>query len=348
MSPISGPRFNTYDGTADMAGPHSPDQVPDAPQNLNLHYDIAQVLTQAQLDDITNSKIMGFHSFGDSGTDHKSWHHGTPATRLAVAHAIEKECKDQAGQPGCPAFCYHLGDVIYPHGAEEHYEDEFYQPFSAYGPAILAIPGNHDYRGDHLASFAKNFLAPKLVPTPGGRPAMNLPWYYFTLDTPVATIIGLGTVSNYVSPEQTHWLKTELAAAPKDKALIIASHYPPYCFDGSHNTGPRASISGAISASGRMPDLVIAGHSHTYQRMRTPPGYPLIVVGTGGVTLSGLGGSADGAKEDFLSNKAYGALTLTVDANPGQRAIHGHFKAADSEEYAVGTVMDQFSYAWGS
>ena len=43
-----------------------------------------------------------------------------------------------------PAFCFHLGDVIYNFGEAEYYYDQFYEPFRAYDRPIFAIPGNHD------------------------------------------------------------------------------------------------------------------------------------------------------------------------------------------------------------
>ncbi len=42
-----------------------------------------------------------------------------------------------------PAFCFHLGDVIYNFGVEaEYYYDQFYEPFRAYDrPRCFVIPG---------------------------------------------------------------------------------------------------------------------------------------------------------------------------------------------------------------
>ncbi|MDJ0822129.1 MAG: hypothetical protein QNJ09_10035 [Paracoccaceae bacterium] len=157
------------------------------------------------------------------------------------------------------------------------------------------------------------------------------------------------SVSNCICPSQEAWFRTKLAEAPTDKALIVATHYAPYCFDHSDNLGIRKCIKKGISATGRTPDLVIAGHSHTYQRMTAPEGYPVVVAGTGGVSTSGLSfTSKGGAKQILLCNTVYGALTLTVDANPGNRKISGHFIVADStsHDHQKGDVLDSFSYDW--
>ncbi|MFW2543498.1 metallophosphoesterase family protein [Primorskyibacter sp. 2E107] len=345
-SPItSTTRFNTFNGSSFHAGPRPGSVVPAAPGNLDTDYDVAQILTAAQIESIHNSGIMAFHTFGDSGTD--DHHNGDADTRLSVAEQMEAECTAKAGQPDNPCFCFHLGDVIYPSGNEHLYEEEFYQPYRGYGNAILAIPGNHDYYGDRLASFAENFNASELRIAPGTRPAMNLPWFYFTLQTPVATIIGLATVSNNIDWQQRAWFCAQMKAADPNKALIVATHYAPYCFDGTDNSAIRDCLEEAITATGRKPDLVIAGHSHTYQRM-TAPDYPVLVIGTGGVGTSHLGRYGNGATWQAGSNKVYGAVTLTLDANA--REIRGAFTVGASTDgsHAPGDVLDRFHYPWNS
>jgi len=51
-------------------------------------------------------------------------------------------------------------DVIYPAGAIEDYEANFYLPFQGFAKPIYAIPGNHDWY-DALEGFNANFLEPK-------------------------------------------------------------------------------------------------------------------------------------------------------------------------------------------
>ena len=55
-------------------------------------------------------------------------------------------------------------DVIYPAGAIEHYEANFYLPFQGFTKPIYAIPGNHDWY-DALEGFNANFLEPKAART---------------------------------------------------------------------------------------------------------------------------------------------------------------------------------------
>ena len=51
-------------------------------------------------------------------------------------------------------------DVIYPAGAMQDYEANFYLPFQGFAKPIYAIPGNHDWF-DALEGFNANFLEPK-------------------------------------------------------------------------------------------------------------------------------------------------------------------------------------------
>jgi uncharacterized membrane protein HdeD (DUF308 family) len=57
-------------------------------------------------------------------------------------------------------FLVVASDVIYPAGAIEDYESNFYLAFQGFAKPIYAIPGNHDWF-DALEAFNANFLEPK-------------------------------------------------------------------------------------------------------------------------------------------------------------------------------------------
>ncbi len=87
---------------------------------------------------------------------------------------------------------------------------------------------------------------------------------------------------------QQQWLTNELAEAPEDKALVIALHHPVYSFDNHHSGSTRMAdaIQMAINDTRRVPNLVLTGHVHDYQRVEkkilgSAP-TPFIVVGGGG------------------------------------------------------------------
>jgi len=124
---------------------------------------------------------------------------------------------------------------------------------------------------------------------------MTQPNVYWTLEAPYLTIIGLYTnvpEGGQLDTDQIAWFHAEMAAADRKKALIIALHHPIYSFDNFHSGSirMRGILDDAISASGRVPDLVLTGHVHNYQRFTraftsadgTPYSIPYIVTGAGG------------------------------------------------------------------
>src|SRR5207245_2381149 len=87
--------------------------------------------------------------------------------------------------------------------------------------------------------------------------------------------------------EQQRWLQAQMAAAPKDKCLIVTVHHPPFSLDDTHGGCPEIldALDRAGSAAGRMPDLVLSGHVHDYQRFTRRVGgvaTPYMIQGAGG------------------------------------------------------------------
>jgi hypothetical protein len=120
---------------------------------------------------------------------------------------------------------------------------------------------------------------------------MTQPYVYWTLDTPLATIVGLysnidGNLDSADGGPQEQWLTRQLSSASR-KCLIVAVHHAPYSLDESHGGYPKilASLDNAIAASKRVPDMVLSGHVHNYQRFSRKIGdrqIPYIVAGAGG------------------------------------------------------------------
>src|SRR5262249_44794705 len=128
---------------------------------------------------------------------------------------------------------------------------------------------------------------------------------------------------------QLDWLKQTLATiaknrkASKRKALIFAMHHPPYS-NGSHPSSPQmlAMIDEKCDAAGVMPDLVLSGHAHNYQRHTRYRTFgdqrmqiPYVVAGCGGYPLQRVD-SADGQtigdRTFDKSLKGYGYLLIEV------------------------------------
>ena len=257
--------------------------------------------------EIEQTGELRFHALGDSGV-------GQAQEAESISDEMATDYNPSAGGLN-PAFLFHLGDVIYGPDKSTHYVDRFYRPYRHYPGKIIAIPGNHDGEvrsaadSPSLNAFEANFVAANSSVPPDAssagiyRETMTQPGVYWMLDTPFARIIGLYsnrlenpgflegiTANGQQDTSQIDWLSKTLAAIAKsedNKALVIATHHPPYSQSGhSGSTEMNQSIDNACSKAGVTPDLFLSGHAHNYQaytRHLNNKQVPYIVVGTGGM-----------------------------------------------------------------
>jgi hypothetical protein len=265
-----------------------------------------------------------------------------------------------------PHFCYHVGDVVYFTGAHDDYYSQFYEPYEQYTPPIFAIPGNHDGEVDDpkaqtsLDGWVAYFMQanPDVDPISKDAPrvGLNLPNPYWTLVTPLATFIGMYTnvpEHGSIDSNQQQWLTNEFDTAPTDRALILALHHPIYSFDVFHSGSSKMAdvLENAIRDTGRVPNMVLAGHVHDYQRIEqniAPKGpTPFLVVGNGGYHNLHQIHSPDGTvaadtKAKLVYSKVtWGYLTLTID----KKTISG--KSVEIDRTGAVTAGDTFSYPAG-
>jgi hypothetical protein len=220
-----------------------------------------------------------------------------PRPQNAVSNAMQARAK----QSPKPHAVYSVGDIVYFNGDANRYTPQFYEAYGHLQLPIVGIPGNHD--GDTtddptrkpLDTFMANFCAPTPALPPGNeeynRDTETQPYCDWTLALRAVTIIGIYTnvpAGGHLEKSQTDWLATELAAAPKDRPLIVALHHPPYSVDAMHGGAEKmgAALDAAFATSGRVPELILSGHVHNYQRFtRTLDGgatLPYIVIGNSG------------------------------------------------------------------
>ena len=261
-------------------------------------------------------------------------------------------------------FCYHVGDVVYFTGAHDDYYPQFYEAYERYTPPIFAIPGNHDGEVDDptkqtsLDGWVAYFMqaTPDVDPISKDAPrvGLNLPNPYWTFVTPMATFIGMYTnvpEHGSIDSNQQQWLTNEFATAPTDRALILALHHPIYSFDVFHSGSSKMAdaMENAIRDTGRVPNLVLAGHVHDYQRIeqKIGPGdpTPFLVVGNGGYhnlhqihSADGTVAQDTGAKLIYSAVK-WGYLTLTID----KKQIKG--STIEIDRAGKVTAGDAFTYS---
>jgi hypothetical protein len=318
-----------------------------------FHLSLDAVLSAEAMATISNSETIVFHSVGDTGGVN------TPTQIENVANYMEKDFSG-ADMTAHPSFFYHLGDVVYYDGETPNYYPEFYEPYINYPAPIFAIPGNHDGDVDatfpepSLAAFVRNFCSQVPVITPEAkdapRHAMTQPNVYWTLETPLATFIGIYSncpEGGQLSQAQIDWFQSELENAATSKALIVSVHHPIYSAYGPKPGSQHLYDflnTACIAANNRIPDLVLSGHVHNYQRFTgTLAGkeVPFIVAGAGGYnlrlhTLSPkafprtklpivIAGS-DGTLENFCDSQ-HGYLRITVTTS---KMVVEYFAVPDS------------------
>src|SRR5262249_41468029 len=157
-----------------------------------------------------------------------------------------------------------------------------------YPGKIIAIPGNHDGevfpQSDPrtLRAFLANFCAARqAVPPIAGtifRETMNQPGVYWLLDSKLVQVVGMYSNAaenpGYISggkagQAQKAWLvatlkriKTQQQQEGKRRALIFATHHPPFTAGGhSPSAQMLAEIDDACSQAQVYPDLFLSGHS---------------------------------------------------------------------------------------
>jgi predicted phosphodiesterase len=314
-SPDNFDTFNPQDVFADSGVfvTAVPEAIP-APWRVPPVMSLDEVLGAASVQQIQMAGQIVFHSIGDSGGVH------SPQFQFSVGDALTNDLAGKTFSTGRPAMLYHLGDVVYFFGQTVYYFDQFYDPYRNYDGPILAIPGNHDGvmfpKDDNqfsLESFWNNFCSMRPVHRAEAqscaRTTMTQPGVYFTLDAPFVKVIGLysntsETVGTLHGPnnntQQLAFLTAQLQAAVAQRkmgdqrALIFAVHHPPFTGAVGHFPSPAllADLDAACTTAGIMPDLVLSGHSHLYERYNRTVGgrvIPYVVAGNGGFyNLAGL------------------------------------------------------------
>jgi hypothetical protein len=333
-------------------------------------WDLSAILTTAEIQQITAAGSLALHCVGDTGGVKN------PVPQQQVAQGLQRALQTASTAP-LPVLLYHLGDVIYFNGETTQYYPQFYEPYEHYPLPIIAIPGNHD--GDplnaasvSLEGFYRNFLAtPSADGKPvytkesmdSGRPAMTMPFFYHSFTTPFATFIGLySNVPEHgiLDADQRAWFHDQMSKADPARALIVAVHHPVYSFDTYHSGSPTMAqeLQDAINASRRLPNMVLHGHVHNYQRIESElvPGVtiPFFVIGAGGYhnlhTLSAMPGYTDPQTEARLLaaiDTHFGFMTFDISAGTinGQYTVVPNASESWSDPTAYKPAYDVFSYS---
>jgi calcineurin-like phosphoesterase family protein len=376
LTPDNFSSFSKQEISADSAAKAIEQLEPIPPVRSTTPMDLAAVIGAQATQAIQASGKITFHTVGDTGGIH------SPNFQFAVADAMA----DDTANGAC--LWYHLGDVVYYFGQEQYYFEQFYDPYRDYNAPIFAIPGNHDgavFTGESsnsLDAFVANFCASqpgRSLDSQGAvRTTMDQPGVYFTLNAPFVKLIGLysntseggteGVISGpKVGDAQLLFLEQQLAAAKAERAngqgraLVIATHHPPFTGSPSHVPSPTMleQIDQACKTAGILPDMYLSGHAHLYERYtRTLDGkqIPYLVAGMGGyydlpglkppnrrptppqTPASGTDASGNPLTLEVYNDNTFGFLRITVSP----ASIVGTFVTVDPTSGKTG-VGDSFT-----
>jgi len=345
--------------------------LPKPTGNYPYHLALEQIIAP-----VPEQKLV-FQMVGDTGSIR------SPDFQKLVAGQMKKQYEQEEGKTDRPSFLFHLGDVVYNFGEMEKYPVQFFEPYDDYPGPIFAIPGNHDsdvnpdnpvpYKS--LDAFTAVFCSREQKPVPFSgktdRKSMIQPNVYWTLETPLASIIGLhGNVTKYgrIEEEQKKWFFEELKSAAvqrPEKAVIVCIHHAPYSSDINHGSSqPMIELFElAYKETGVRPDIVFSGHVHTYQRFskRYSDGkiVPFIVAGAGGydelhavAALTDERFTADSplfddVKLDNYCDNKHGFLKISLERIDGGVELTGEYYTIPheniTETFFPAALADKFS-----
>lgn len=246
------------------------------------------------------------------------WIIGDSGTANADARAVRDAYKINTGSTVTDLWLM-LGDNAYPDGTDSQFQAAV---FDTYPELLRKIPlwptlGNHDGHSADSATQAGPYYEIFTLPTNGEAGGLSSGTEaYYSFDYGNIHFVNLESYDTDRSPggAMMTWLANDLAA--NDKEWVIAFwHHPPYT-KGSHNSDTegrlidmRQNALPILESHGV--DLVLSGHSHSYERSHLIDGhYGHSSTLTGTMILDDDGGNEDdvGAYEKPVDSVNAGAV----------------------------------------
>lgn len=173
-----------------------------------------------------------------------------------------------------PHLFLHMGDIAYTSGTTAQFTNYF---FGAYPTILQSTPvwptlGNHEGQSSDSATQTGTYYTAYVLPAAGeigGVPSGTEAYYSFDYANVHFVVLNSQDVSRAPNGPMLTWLAADLAATSQDW-IIAYWHHPAYT-KGTHNSDTegqlvemRENALPILEAAGV--DLVLAGHSHIYER----------------------------------------------------------------------------------
>jgi len=224
------------------------------------------------------------------------WVIGDSGTANANAQAVRDAYLDFTGTRHTDVWLM-LGDNAYLFGTDLEYQAAVFDMYPMLLRNTIVWPtfGNHDALSassfDQSGPYYDNFTLPKLAEAGGLASGTEAYYSYDYGDIHFICLDSEGSDRSQAGPMLT-WLMSDLNATNQDW-IIAYWHHPPYS-DGSHNSNieinlieMRENALSILEAGGV--DLVLTGHSHSYERSWMIDGYYFTPTATGDGTIKDSG-----------------------------------------------------------
>ncbi len=203
------------------------------------------------------------------------WVVGDSGTGLPDQAKVHDAMVDYTAKTSRPLDLYlHVGDMVYPKGEDHHFQQRF---FDMYDPTLRnticwAAMGNHEGATSKGLTGIGPYYDAYALPTKaeaGGLASGTEAYYSFDYGQVHFICLDSHDLDRRPSGAMAQWLKADLEKTKADW-LIAFWHHPPYS-KGTHDsdtdtqmTEMRKHIVPILESGGV--DLVLTGHSHTYER----------------------------------------------------------------------------------
>ena len=225
----------------------------------------------------------------------------------------------------------HLGDMAYNFGEDSEFQRNFFDVYESLLRNTVTWPtmGNHEGALSSGFSGVGPYFDAYVVPTrgeSGGVPSGTESYYAFDSGSIHFVCLNSHDLNRLPTGEMAQWLREDLSRATA-KWLIAFFHHPPYTM-GTHDSDWEAQLQEMrehfmpiLESHGV--DLVLAGHSHTYERSMLIDGAYATPTMVDGVVYDdgdgdpGLGGDGPYKKSEGLNTNEG---TVAVVAGNGRGA----------------------------
>jgi acid phosphatase type 7 len=288
------------------------------------------------------SADYSFRTLPVPGTEHPLllWVVGDSGTGNKVQAKVHTAFRDWLAKEKRSVDAYlHVGDMAYNSGMDSEFQGYFFQTYADTLRNTVCWPafGNHEGRTSKGATATGPYFDAYITPAngeSGGVPSGTEGYYSFDYGRVHFISLNSYDISRSADGAMAQWLKADLEKAQGDW-IVAFFHHPPYT-KGSHDSDDpkkdkeliemRENIMPILEAGGV--DLVLAGHSHIYERSMLIDGaYATPTVSENAVYQDGDGDPSSGGAYKKSAGIKPNQGTISIVAGHGGASL-GHKKLA--------------------